>query len=215
MEESKKKNKLDNNLLFQQDNASCHKSRKTLEALEVIFGDDKIWWPVNSPDLSPIETVWAILKQELSKKKNTTLDELRSNIIDIWCKFPNELCEKIISEFDEKIEICKKENGHIINKITLRKYQKQKKIETSFYDWVSFKREKNYRIAYNDKIIGIIQKKLCKNIKSIKKEKIRQFKLDKPKANKKTRLLGKIKINYKEYNKNRDSQIKEIDDAYE
>jgi len=69
MEEMKKKNKLNSNLLFQQDNASCHKSRETLEALEVIFGDDKIWWPANSPDLSPIETVWAILKQELSKKK--------------------------------------------------------------------------------------------------------------------------------------------------
>ena len=116
------------------------------------------------------ETEWTIIKQEFSKKKCTLLNELRNTIIDIWNKFPNELCEKIISEFDEKIEICKKENGHIINKITLRKYQKQKIIETSFYDWVSFKREKNYMIAYNDKIIGIIQKKLCKNIKSIKKK---------------------------------------------
>ena len=40
-----------------------------MEAILVIFEKYKIWWPANSPDLSPIETVWLILKQELSKKK--------------------------------------------------------------------------------------------------------------------------------------------------
>ena len=28
---------------------------------------------------------------------------MRNNILDIWSKFPNELCSKIISEFDENI----------------------------------------------------------------------------------------------------------------
>ena len=97
----------------------------------------------------------------------------------------------------------------------MKKYKKKKKLDTSFYDWITVKREKNYRIAYNDKIIGIIQRKLCKNINYIKKEKIKQYKLDKPKANKNARLFGNVKINYKEYNKDRISQIKEINDAYE
>ena len=61
---------------------------------------DKIWWPANSPDLSLIETVWSILKRELSKRKNSSLKELRNNILDILTKFPKELCSKIISEFD-------------------------------------------------------------------------------------------------------------------
>ena len=76
-----------------------------MEAIEILFGDSKIWWPANSPDLSPIETVWSILKQELSKKNNSCLDDLRNNILDILSKFPNELCEKIIGEFDEKIKL--------------------------------------------------------------------------------------------------------------
>ena len=96
-----KNNNLEKDLLFQQDNATCHKSQESMEALEVLFGKNKIWWPANSPDLSPIETVWSIIKQELSKRKNSNLEELRDNILDIWVRFPKELCSKIISELDE------------------------------------------------------------------------------------------------------------------
>ena len=123
MEEIKQKNNINYNLVFQQDNTSCHNSKNSIEAIKVLFGKNKIWWPANSPDLSPIETVWTIIKKELSKRKCTSLNELRNNIIDIWSKFPNELYEKIVSEFDEKILICKKEEGNIINKKMLRKYR--------------------------------------------------------------------------------------------
>ena len=109
MDQIKKEFKLEKDLLFQQDNASCHKSRKSLEAIEVIFGKNKIWWTANSPDLSPIETVWSILKQKLTKRKNSNLVELRNNIIDIWSKFPNELCKKSIGEFEKKLLYVKKQ----------------------------------------------------------------------------------------------------------
>ena len=95
--------------------------KETFEAIEVIFGDNKIWWPANSPDLSPIETVWAILKRELSKKKkHTSLDELREHTLDIWCKFPVELCKKIVGEFNNKIRICMNVEGKILNKHFLK-----------------------------------------------------------------------------------------------
>ena len=79
-----------------------------MEAIEVIFGKNKIWWPANSPDLSSIETVWSIQKLEISKRKNSNLKELRNNILDVWTRFPKELCSKIIAEFNEKIQIFKK-----------------------------------------------------------------------------------------------------------
>ena len=33
---------LENNLLFQQDNATCHKSQESMEAIEILFGKNKI-----------------------------------------------------------------------------------------------------------------------------------------------------------------------------
>ena len=168
MDNLKEKNLLEKDLIFQQDNASCHKSKESLEAIEVLFGDNKIWWPANSPDLSPIETVWAILKRELSKTKNSNLNELREHVLDIWSKFPVELCKKIVGEFDSKIKICQKEEGKILTKTLYKKYAEETKLknkgkeyaeetklknEGKEYDWTSLKRDKCFRVVYNNKMI--------------------------------------------------------------
>ena len=214
MEELKQKNNLSYNLVFQQDKASCHNSKNSLEAIEVLFGENKIWWPANSPDLSPIETVQAIIKQELSKRKCTSLNELRNNIIDIWSKFPNELYEKIVSEFDEKILICKKEEGNIINKKMLRKYRgsENKKIKID-YNWDTIKRDKSFRIVYNDKIILSLKNKLLRKIKGILNEKTKEYKKDNPKAAKTRKLI--FGVNYKTINKRIKDDLKEIVNHYE
>lgn len=212
MDKIKVKNNLTNDLLFQQDNASCHKSRDSMEAIEVIFGKNKLWWPANSPDLSPIETVWAILKQELSKRKNSNLEDLRNNILDIWTKFPKELCSKIVSEFDEKIIICQKEGGKILNKAMIKKYRKINKKESSIYDWETLKMEKKIRIVYNNKIIELIKKKCLKNIKSIQKNKIKSFNKDFPKG--KNAELNQHQT-YNEYIKLREYRLNNINYYYE
>ena len=220
MEQLKLKNNLPKDLLFQKDNASCHKSQESLEAIKVLFGDNTIWWPANSPDLSPIETVWAIVKQELTKRKNTTLDELRNNVLDIWAKFPDELCSKIVSEFEEKIIICQKENGNIINKKMLKKYRDNVNSENNEnikinieYDWKTLRREKIFRIVYNDKIIGEIKKKTIKRIKSKLREKIVEYKKNNPKATKSTKLVGGV--NKETYNNRIKNELEEINKQYE
>ena len=40
--EMKQKYKLKNEILFQQDNACCHKSRDSLDTIEILFGKNKI-----------------------------------------------------------------------------------------------------------------------------------------------------------------------------
>ena len=111
------------------------------------------------------------------KRKNTCLDELRNNIIDIWSKFPNELCKKIIGEFEKKINLCKEVEGKILGKIKLKaenqKEVSHKEVEPK-YDWDSIKREKCFRIVYNDKIISMLQNRFVKTINHLKKEKIKE-----------------------------------------
>ena len=69
------------------------------------------------------------------------------------------------------------------------KYKIKKEIKSSNYYWESLKREKCFRIVYNDKIISLIKKKTISKIKIIAKNKIRKYKNDRP--------FGKIKTGYK------------------
>ena len=48
--------------IFQQDSARCHTARTTKRWFEEKNTRLLDWWPAISPDLSPIEQIWAIAK---------------------------------------------------------------------------------------------------------------------------------------------------------
>ena len=56
-------------LIFMQDNAPCHKTRATLDYLRQ-NNIQTFDWPPQSPDLNPIEHIWAIIKQKLYAEKH-------------------------------------------------------------------------------------------------------------------------------------------------
>lgn len=49
-----------------------------------VLGIESMPWPGNSPDLNPIENVWAILKRKVCQKKPTTIQELKEIIEYTW-----------------------------------------------------------------------------------------------------------------------------------
>ena len=70
--------------VFQQDGAPCHTAKSVKQWLcdcYVRFIDD---WPGNSPDLSPIENLWAIIKRRLQGKDTSNLKKLESAIRKKW-----------------------------------------------------------------------------------------------------------------------------------
>ena len=67
------------NWIFQDDGAPCHRSKKTKDWVAENC-PETLDWPGNSPDFSPIENLWAILKTKVRKHKPTTKESLISAI---------------------------------------------------------------------------------------------------------------------------------------
>ena len=84
-------NAIDNHhsLCFQQDGATCHTARQTMDNLRQIFGNQiiscggDINWPSRSPDLTALDFfLWRYLKERVSINKPWTVDALKQNITD-------------------------------------------------------------------------------------------------------------------------------------
>lgn len=70
------------NWVFQQDNAPCHTSK----AVKRVMTDEGLVvlpWPSNSPDMNPIETLWAVLKNKLRQKTIASRQALINEILNI------------------------------------------------------------------------------------------------------------------------------------
>ena len=93
---------------MQIDNARIH---WTLNALR--FNKENnivvIDWPAYSPDLNPIENVWAYIKRKLSGKKFISMKQIETEIIKIWesiSKIQIEMtCESIYDRIGGCIEM--------------------------------------------------------------------------------------------------------------
>ena len=104
---------INNCTYFQQDGAPCHTSRLVKRWL----ADNNINllgpWPGSSPDLNPIENCWAILKKKVSKLKPTSLEDLKTKIINVWCQeITPDYCEKLVASMPDRINAVIKAKGH-------------------------------------------------------------------------------------------------------
>jgi transposase len=93
--------------VFQQDNAPCHKARSVKHFLD---GQQfsVLEWPPYSPDLSPIENLWAIVKRKVHLEAVKTKPELLSRIQAIWKDDPGVkvACKSLIESMPRRIQAC-------------------------------------------------------------------------------------------------------------
>jgi transposase len=99
--------------VFQQDNAPCHVSRASklwLKEKEIPLLD----WLPKSPDLSPIENVWAILVRAVYKdgKVFSTVAELEEAVFRAWKGIKQSEIDHLIESMGSRIlELSKKEGS--------------------------------------------------------------------------------------------------------
>lgn len=80
---------------FMQDNAPCHKAKATMEWFE----RQRIRvlpWPPTSPDLNPIENIWSIIDQKLTKMKIGSVPEMKEAIKKIWFEIGADIWDSLV-----------------------------------------------------------------------------------------------------------------------
>lgn len=98
--------------IFQQDNASIHTAR----IINTYFAQQQLTvleWPPNSPDLNPIENLWAIIKRRLDEFENRpkTFDELWEQVQQVWEKISKEDIESLYESLPNRIQQVLKRRG--------------------------------------------------------------------------------------------------------
>lgn len=101
-------------MTFMQDNAPCHKARVVMDFLDE-NNIETLVWPPQSPDMNPIENLWAIIKRRRKKKYGvpTTKNALIEQIFDIWDNIEPELVDKLASSANKRINEVLKLKGKV------------------------------------------------------------------------------------------------------
>lgn len=152
--------RLNPDLYFQQDNATCHTSKLSTDYIKNNFKNHLKLWPANSPDLSPIEDLWAILKEKLYEKPHKDLKELQTHLLNLWNKIPISLCRKLIDSFDKKISQVGE--GERFNRLAFK--QKKKKLTRMVWKrrWIPNSIDEPTRIVLSNKTLLKTKEKATK-----------------------------------------------------
>jgi transposase len=91
--------------LFLQDGASCHTAKDTVEFLKKNKIDVVPNWPPRSPDLNPIENLWAYLHNRIAEQHPATHEQLQAVAKAQWAAIPQSMMAKLIDSFPGRCKI--------------------------------------------------------------------------------------------------------------
>ncbi|GFU54728.1 DUF4817 domain-containing protein [Trichonephila clavipes] len=98
-------------LWFQQDGATCHTARATIDLLKDTFGDRRIScfgpvnWPPRSCDLTLLDYfLWGYVKSLVYADKTQTLDHLEDNIRRVIADILPQMLEKVIENWTSRLD---------------------------------------------------------------------------------------------------------------
>ncbi|GFW35595.1 hypothetical protein TNCV_2462371 [Trichonephila clavipes] len=105
-------------LWFQQDGATCHTARATIDLLKDTFGDRLISrfgpvnWPPRSCDLTPLDYfLWGYVKSLVYADKPQTFDHLEDNIGRVIADIRPQMLEKVIENWTSRLDYIRASRG--------------------------------------------------------------------------------------------------------
>ncbi|GFY05824.1 putative LOC100569746 [Trichonephila clavipes] len=114
-------------LWFQQDGATCHTARATIDLLKDTFGDRLISrlgpvnWPPRSCDLTPLHYfLWGYVKSLVYADKPQTLDHLEDNIHRVIADIRPQMLEKVIENWTSRLDYIRASRGSPMTEIIFK-----------------------------------------------------------------------------------------------
>ncbi|GFW54537.1 uncharacterized protein TNCV_2232111 [Trichonephila clavipes] len=105
-------------LWFQQDGATCHTARATIDLLKDTLGDRLISrfgpvnWPPRSCDLTPLDYfLWGYVESLVYADKPQTLDHLEDNIRRVIADIRPQMLEKVIENWTSRLDYIRASRG--------------------------------------------------------------------------------------------------------
>ena len=103
----------DQGYIFQEDNAPIHKANMVKRYFQK-KNTTPLPWPVYSPDLSPIENCWSLLKMRLQKE----IHQVKSNAdlaqrVTIWASLPLCYFKSLYESIPKRLRAVQIAKGHL------------------------------------------------------------------------------------------------------
>ncbi|GFX16970.1 DUF4817 domain-containing protein [Trichonephila clavipes] len=126
-------------LWFQQDGATCHTARTTIDLLKDTLGDrltsrfGPVNWPLRSCDLTPLDYfLWGYVKSLVYADKSQTLDHLEDNIRRVIADIRPQMLEKVIENWTSRLDYIRASRGSHMPEIIFK----------IFWRWINTKGSK-------------------------------------------------------------------------
>ena len=100
--------------VFQQDSAPAHRARETIKLLQwetpAFISPDQ--WPLNSPDLNPVDyKIWGVMQDRVYQKKVKDVNEWRERLVEVWAVLQQNVIDDAIDQWRRRLRACVRARG--------------------------------------------------------------------------------------------------------